>query len=135
MANDLYDKAREKFGTAQINWLTDDFRCVLLRQGYLVNIRDDEFLSDIPTNARISSSQLLGSKSIARGYLLAGPSMFQLVSDTSEAVAVVLYREGVDDASSDLIAYIDDAGGLPFVPQGFDYYVWWDVGVEGLLRL
>lgn len=56
MATSLYDKARERFATAGINWLTDTVKAVLVDTGTYSFSNSHEFLSDIPAGSRAQGS-------------------------------------------------------------------------------
>ena len=66
MANALFDKARQRFLEGQFNWNTDTIKAVLVDTGtYTVNLSAHEFLSDIGTGARISTSGAFTGKGIS----------------------------------------------------------------------
>ena len=53
MANTLYDFARQRFLEAQINWMTDTIKVILVDTGaYTPQTSVHQYLSDIPTSAR-----------------------------------------------------------------------------------
>lgn len=49
--------------------------------------------------------------------------------------AVVIYKKGTSEATSWLIAYLDNGGGFPFTPTGNDVEIRWSNGVNRVLRL
>jgi hypothetical protein len=125
MANALYDLGRQGFLDGSIDWDTDTIRCVLLDTGaYTVNLTTDEFLSDIPSGARIATSGTLASKTVSAGVADAADATFSAVTGTTcEALAV--FKDTGSAATSRLIAYIDTATGLPVTPNGTDVNVAW----------
>ena len=68
MANTLYDAARKRFLEAQINWMTDTIKVYLVDTGaYTPVVGTHEYLSDIPTSARIAGPVTLTSKTTTGG--------------------------------------------------------------------
>ena len=135
MANALYDKARERFLTAQLNWSTDTIKAVLVDTGvYTPNLASHEYLSDISGSARISTSSALTGKTTASGAADANDVTFTSVSGAS-IEAIVLYKDTGTEGTSPLIAYIDTATGLPITPNGGDIIVTWDSGPNRIYKL
>ena len=138
MANQLYSKARERFLTAQINWLTADVRALLIDAGGGVGqypfSSAHEFLSSVPVAARIAGPIALAGKTAVDGAADANDVTFPGVSGvTSEAV--ILYIHTGVDATAVLVAYIDVATGLPITPNGGDIILSWDNGANRIFRL
>lgn len=49
MANTLFDKARQRFLEAQINWMTDTVKAIMVDTGaYTPQTSIHEYLADIP---------------------------------------------------------------------------------------
>ncbi|HDS1304239.1 TPA: hypothetical protein QEK28_001067 [Stenotrophomonas maltophilia] len=137
MANTLYDKGRQRFLEAQINWLTDTIKCILVdTAAYTANFSTHEFLSDIPTSARIgtTSGVTLTSKTTTGGAADAADITFSSVTGAS-IEALILFRDTGTEGTSPLIAYIDTATGLPITPNGGDIIVTWDNGVNRIFKL
>ena len=128
MANDLYDKYREKALTGEVDWLTDDIKVALVDAAdYTVNLATDEFLDDISGTAIVATSANLASKTATDGVADAADVTFTAVSgDVSEAL--VVYKDSGSAATSPLIAYIDTATGLAVTPNGGDITVIWPSG-------
>lgn len=137
MANTLYDHARRLFLEAEINWLTDDFKTLLVDTGaYTPSFTSHQYLSDIPTSARIGTESgiALTGKTTTGGAADANDVTFPSVSGAS-IEALVLYKDTGVPGTSPLIAYIDTATGLPITPNGGDIIVTWDNGVNKIFRL
>ena len=135
MANALFDKARQRFLEGQFNWNTDTIKAVLVDTGtYTVNLSAHEFLSDIGTGARISTSGAFTGKSTAGGAADANDVTFTSVTGAS-IEAIVLYKDTGTDSTSPLIAFIDTATGLPITPNGGDIIVTWDNGPNKIFKL
>ena len=135
MANALYDKARERFLVGQFNWGTDTIKAVLVDSGsYSVSLTNHEFLSDISSSARVSTSGAFTGKTTAGGAADANDVTFSSVTGPS-IEAIVLYQDTGVEATSPLIAYIDTATGLPITPNGGDIIVTWDNGTNRIFKL
>ena len=112
MANTLFDKARQRFLEAQINWMTDTIKCILVDTGaYTPQTAIHEHLADIPLSARIAGPVTLIAKAMTGGAADAADATFTSVSGPS-IEAIVLYVDTGTEATSPLIAYIDTATGL-----------------------
>lgn len=135
MANALYDKGREAFLNGDIDWLNDDIRVILIDAAdYTVDLAADDFLDDVAVAARVATSGSLASKTSTDGVADAADVTFSLVTG-DEAEALVLYKHTGDETTSNLIAYIDTATGLPVTPNGGDITVQWDNGANKIFKL
>jgi hypothetical protein len=128
MANGLYSKYKEHALKGDISWLTDDIKFVLVDAAdYAVNLTAHEFLSDVPSVARVAISGNLAGKSATNGAADANDLTLTAVSgDISEAL--VGYKDTGTASTSPLICYIDTATGLAVTPNGGDISVVWPVG-------
>ena len=139
MANALYDKGREKFLSAAINWGTgtggDTIKAVLVDiAAYTVDLATHEFLSSIPAGDRISTSSAFTGKTVTAGVADADNLTFAAVTgDPSEALVII--KDTGSAATSPLIDYIDSATGLPVTPNGGDITVTWDNGSNKIFKL
>lgn len=116
--NSLYDRAREAFVEGQISWLSDTIHAYLVdAAAYTADLEDDEFLSAIPSQARIGSPVVLTGKTSDRGAVGASPISFTGLSSAPSIEAIVLAQFTGDAATSRLIARIDTGSGLP-IPAG-----------------
>ncbi|MGL4230965.1 MAG: hypothetical protein ACRCWJ_06320 [Casimicrobium sp.] len=135
MANTLYDKGRQRFLEAQINWLTDTIKVILVdTSAYTGNFTTHEYLSDISASARIAGPITLTSKTTTGGAADAADVTFTSVSGAS-IEAIVIYKDTGTEGTSPLIAYIDTATGLPITPNGGDIIVTWDNGPNRIYKL
>lgn len=120
MANTLYDFCRQRFLEAQINWMTDTIKVILVDTGaYTPQTSVHQYLSDIPTSARIAGPVTLTSKATTGGAADAADVTFTAVSGAS-IEAIVIYVDTGTESTSPLIAFIDTATGLPITPNGGD---------------
>lgn len=135
MANTLYDSARQGFLEAQVNWLTDTMKVLLVDSGaYTPNVSTHQFLADIPISSRIAGPVTLTSKTTTGGAADAADVTFTSVSGASIEM-IVIYKDTGTEATSPLLAMIDTATGLPITPNGGDIIVTWDNGVNKIFRV
>ena len=133
--NQLYGKGREGFLGGDIDWDADVIKVVAVDVAdYSVDIDGDEFLADIPSAARVATTDALTAKTKALGVAGAANSVFPTVTgDPFEAV--VIFQDTGDAATSRLIAYIDTATGLPMTPNGGDINMNFDTGANKIFKL
>jgi hypothetical protein len=136
MANALYDTGRNAFLTGDIDWVADDIRAILVDVAdYTVDLAAHNFLDDVPSGARVATlGASLANKTAVAGVADADDATFSAVTgDPSEAL--VLYRHTGTESTSQLVAYIDSATGLPVTPNGGDIDVAWDSGANKIFKL
>ena len=135
MANTLYDSARQGFLEAQINWLTDTIKVLLVDAGaYTPNVSTHHFLADIQVSSRIAGPVTLTSKTTTGGAADAADVTFTSVSGASIEM-IIIYKDTGTEATSPLLAMIDTATGLPITPNGGDIIVTWDNGVNKIFKV
>lgn len=135
MTNALYGKARQAFLDGDLDWSSNTIKAVLVDVAdYTVSIDTHEFLSDIPSGARVATSAAFASKTSTLGVADAADISFaSVVGDPSEAL--VIYADTGVVGTSRLIAYIDTATGLPVTPNGGNVNVTWDNGANRIFKL
>lgn len=135
MANTLYDYARQRFLEAQINWMTDTVKVILVDTGaYTPQTSVHQYLSDIPTSARIAGPVTLTAKATTGGAADAADVTFTAVTGAS-IEAIIIYVDTGTESTSPLIAFIDTATGLPITPNGGDIIVTWDNGTNKIFKV
>ena len=135
MANSLYNAGRQGFLDGSIDWDTDDIRAILIDTAdYTVNLSTHDNLDDIPGAARVAVSGALASKTVTAGVADAADVTFSAVTG-DQCEALVLYKHTGTESTSRLIAYIDDATGLPVTPNGGDIQILWSAGDDKIFRL
>jgi hypothetical protein len=149
MANYLYDTARERFlkpglrttvangqaASDSINWSEDNIKMMLIDTTNHPEDATDEFLSDVAASGIIKTSGNLGSKTTTDGVALAANVVLDSVTGVN-CEAIIIYKDtGGADTTCPLIAWIDDATGLPILPNGADIDVIWDTGANGIFKL
>lgn len=118
-----------------ISWSTDNIKCVLVDSGlYTPNLVTDQFLSVIPMGARVAVSTNLTGKTSTAGVADADDVTFALVTGSS-AEYIVIYQDSGVDATSQLIAFIDTATGLPVTPGGGNIVIEWSSGASKIFKL
>lgn len=117
MATKLYPKSRKAFADGDIDLLVDDIRCILIDAADYTYDDAHDFLDDVPGGARVAVSGALTGKSTTDGVFDHALATFPTVAgDVSEAIIYYVHT-GVD-ATARLIAYVDNATGLPVTPNG-----------------
>lgn len=135
MANTLYDAARQRFLEAQINWMTDTIKVLLVStSGYTPQTAVHQYLADIPVSARIAGPVTLTAKATTGGAADAADVTFTSVTGNT-INSIIICSDSGTEATSPLIAYIDTATGLPITPNGGDIIVTWDNGVNKIFRV
>lgn len=122
----LYKLGKQSFATGGINWTGDNIKVVLVDNGaYTVNLTTHQFLSDIPSGARIATSGNLSGKTAALGVCDAADVTIPTVSGAS-IESIVIYKDTGSAATSNLLCYMDTASsGLPLTPTGGDVTIAW----------
>lgn len=135
MANALYGKGRQAFAAGLVNWVTDEIDVVFIdTANYTVAIDTHEFLSDIPSNARVGSVPLLNKTNVL-GILDGDDVTLSGLSGAPTVEAIAIVQRGADDASSRLLVYGDVATGLPTAANSPAISVVWSNGVNKILKL
>ena len=129
----VFPKAKEQLLQAGINMSSADIRVMLVRSTYTYDAAD-EFVADLGAvdNGR---SAALGSKTFTNGVFDAADSTLTATAANGSNALVVFVHTGVD-ATARLIAYIDDAVGLPFTPEASQVCpIVWDSGANKIFAL
>lgn len=137
MATSFYDTARDAFAKAQINWLTDDIRLLLIDSAlYTVNFTTHAFLSEVAAGARIATVALAGKTCPGAGVMDANDSTFTAVAGTTTCEALIVYKHTGVEGTSQLICYIDSVGAstFPITTNGNNITVTWHA-TNGVCKL
>lgn len=128
----LYDRGRQAFGDAEINWTSDDIRIVLVdTDTYTVNLATHDHLDDIPEAARVATmAASLAGKSNSGGVLDATDPTLTV---TGHVGAVVFYKYNADPASALLLAYNDDMS--EFTLAGSQVTIQFSSGANKIMKL
>jgi hypothetical protein len=136
----LFDPGREGFLAGEIDWDTAVIK-VMLGRGYTFSA-SHKFVSDLTGNTAVATSAALGTKTVTNGVADAADFTFSAVGAGAACPYLIIYQSsavtgGSDVASSAqrLIAYIDNATGLPVTPNGGDITITFDSGSNRIFKL
>jgi hypothetical protein len=133
-ANALYDAGRDGFLGGDNDW-DSDHRVILHDDADdTVNLTTDDFLNDVASAARVAVSGALGSPTHTAGVADASDVTFTSVTG-DQAERLVIYQHTGTESTSDLVASIDTATGLPVTPNGGNITVAWDNGANKIFKL
>ena len=130
MSKFTYAKTMIKVGSGTLDLSSlSDVRAILIEDGgYSQDEILDEFLSDIPSGARIATQALanydFGSSSTA--IATADAVTFTSPPASRTVKGIVLYEDTGVEATSPLLSYDDEQDGLPVLTDGTDIFVVWD---------
>jgi hypothetical protein len=132
MANALFTSAREAYLGGDLDWDANDVRLILVDHGTDTPApTTDDFLNDIGAGARVATSSSFASKTKVGGVADAADVTLSTVSGSSAESIVIYYHTGTE-STSNLIAFIDTATGLPVTPNGGDIVIQWaNTGLDG----
>jgi len=135
MANVLFDKGRQNFLEADIDWLVNNIKVMLVKSAYTLD-QTDEFVDDLtPASNDNGRSANLATKTSTSGVADADDTSLTATA-ASACNALVLFYDTGSDATSLLIAYIDTATGLPFTPAASGTVnIAWDSGANKIFKL
>lgn len=135
MANAIYPKFKEHLLTLAANndFQDGNVKAVLVDGADYTYSSAHEFLSDVPSGARVATSGNLASKTITGGVADCADFSFTAVTgDQSEIL--IIYVDSGSAATSPLVAYYDTGvTGFPVTPNGGDINV--TVNASGLFAL
>jgi hypothetical protein len=133
--NALYDRARERFLTGQLSWMTTDWRPYLLDSGYVFDKEHVDLATDVPTEFRAKRApQVLLAKSYTDGIAACGPIGFGPVNARPDG-RLVTGLLIADEASGLLLWYGDVGFGLPFVADGSEVVASPDIQLDGFFQV
>jgi hypothetical protein len=123
IGNALYDHGRDAFLNALIPWTsgTVSAAAVVIAGGgtiYTPDLANHQFLSDIPSAAIAATVTNLAGKGSSAGTATLTNFSFAGVPVGPQIGAVIFYEDTGTPTTSRLIAYVDDAAGLPVTPSG-----------------
>jgi hypothetical protein len=135
MANSLYTKAKQGLIDGSIDLDTDTVKAVFVYGAdYTPNLATHQYLSDIPSAARVAVSGALANKTVTDGVFDADDIVVASVSG-DQFEYIVLYKDTGVEGTSRLILLIDTATGLPCTPNGSDITIQWPSGADKIFRL
>ena len=133
MASAVFPKAKERSLGAGLDLVNVDVRVMLVLSSYTYDAAD-EFVADLGAVDNGRSAALTG-KSITNGIFDASDSTLNATAATASNALIVFIHTGAD-ATARLIAYIDNAVGLPFTPEAAQTCpIVWDSGADKIFAL
>ena len=135
MANALFDAGREGFLGGDIDWDANDIKINFIDHADdNPNVATDDFLDDITGAAIVATSGNLANKTKTAGVADADDITVSTVSG-DQFESIVIYKDSGVSSTSNLIAKIDTATGLPCTPNGGNITVQWDSGANKIFKL
>lgn len=125
MTNKLYPKGKEKILSAGVNLVGDTIKIILIDGADYTYSDTHEYLSDVPSAARVATSSALTGKAVTNGVFTASNPTFTSVTGDS-AEAIIVYKDTGVESTSPILAYIDNAGTMTVTPNGNDIPVLFD---------
>lgn len=115
MSNFVYSKTKEAILNGEVDFSAGQFKLLLVNSSeYTPNQNSDQFVSDIPSAAKVYTTTSISNLTNNLGTIDADDLSITLPSNYAFE-AMVLFKQGSSDQDSRLILYIDTAEGLPFV--------------------
>lgn len=135
MANALYDLGREGFLGGDIDWDANDIRLIFIDEADdTIDLAADDFLDDRAVASRVATSGAFASKTKTAGVAdAADVTVSTVTGDVFESIDI--YKHTGTESTSNMIANIDTATGLPCTPNGGNITVAWDSGSNRIFRL
>lgn len=135
MATALYDKGREGFASAAVNWPSDTIKITFTDSAdYTVNLSTHDFFDDITAGGRVATSGGLANKTATLGVCDADDITVSTVSG-DQFEAIIIWKDTGVESTSRVIAYIDNYTGLPCTPNGGNITVTWPSDSNKIFKL
>ena len=136
MANTTYPKFKKRCGTTGGNLLAGVVKAQLVDLAAYAFSASHEFLSDIPSGARVGAAVTLTGKTVSDDGVFdaADPTFAGLVAAPS-IEALVLFVDTGAEGTSYLAWFIDTATGLPIAAGATGGTVAWSNGADRIARL
>jgi hypothetical protein len=133
-ANALYDLGRQGFLGGDNDWDSDHRVILIDAADYTKDLAAHDFLNDVAAGARVSTTGALANPTKAAGVADADDTVFTSVTgDPSEQL--IIYQHTGTESTSDLVANIDTATGLPVTPNGANINLTFDSGANKIFKL
>jgi hypothetical protein len=134
MANGVFEQAKDDLLKGLIDWLTDDFRAILIDTGaWTPDFVLHTHLDDVPVGARVATSGAMAGKTVSGGAVDANDVTWAAVSGNVSEGVLIYRHTGVESTSALVVFYDTGVAGLPVTPDGSDITVRWNAG--GVLAL
>lgn len=113
MANKVFPKARERMLAGGLNLLAGTVKAQLIDTAAYTYSDAHQFLSDIPSGARIGAPVTLTNKTITNGVFDSDDLVFSGLSGAPDIEGLVYYVETGTESTSPVFYFVDTATGLP----------------------
>lgn len=136
MANTMYTNAKELLLTAEIDWIDDTIKAVLVNVSYSADFNAHKYLSDMTGIVPgVQNVKTLAGKTVTGGAADAEDIVFPFVASGQNVYYLLLYKDTGDETTSPLIILIDTAAGLPVITTGANLYITFDNGPNKIFSL
>jgi hypothetical protein len=144
MATALYDTGRNAFLVGAVNFTSGNMSASLVHTSatgtpYTPVLTADQFYSIIPAGAVIAGPVALPTPTASAGIANCGNVVFSAVASgtgtTRQVDGIVIFNNTGTTTTSQLVAFIDNASGLPVNPNGSNITLNIDTGVNKLFKL
>lgn len=135
MSTFVYNNARYLLGTAGLNWPSlGTVKAALVNASYSP-LPTDVYLTSVPGGAVVGTAATMTGLAVRTSGVCYGTiPQFNALASPTQVVGVVIYQDTGNPASSPLIYYSSDGLGFPFLPQGFNYAVGYDLSNGGFFQ-
>jgi hypothetical protein len=116
MANTYYPSFVVQMMGGFIDFDSDTFKAVLT-SGFAYNAAHNA-LDDIPAGQRVATVTVTSPTITASGQWYGADPVFTAPAAGRNVDGMVIYQQGIGEADSYLILYIDTGSGLPFTTNG-----------------
>jgi hypothetical protein len=157
MANAKYDKARSKFLSGEINWVTDNIKAALVLGTYVggsTAIKNHEFFTDIASHIMVGNAPIISltgkavssgsDPNIVYGAAVAAQTQFIAITAAQNIGYVAIFKDsgsgvngapqGQDGETSPLLVLLDSGYGIGAGTNGSDIIITWNT-TNGIFRL
>ena len=137
MANALYGLGRQGLLEGTIPWVSANFRAVSYDESDdALNIDTDDNLDDILAGAREFETPNFASKTATDGIADAADLAPAFTSAAGDAFdSITIFEETGTESTSQLLANIDTATGLPLTPDGGNIDITWSGGSNKIFTI
>lgn len=134
MNNQFYFNAMDKMKDGSIDWVNDTVKAMFVNTQLYSFDPEHSTLLDIPLSARVDRAVPLTNKRFVFDAADADDVFFEYLLGAMVG-GLVLYKDSGEDDTSDLITYIGNCFGMPFLPNGGDVTITWDRGLKKIFTL
>jgi hypothetical protein len=136
MANFVYNQAKQSILEGDIDVTNNTLKLLLVTSSYSPDEDNDQFVNDISAPAIVHRSAALQNVTNIFGVLDAHDIIIADFPGTAFS-SIIIYVDTGNDATSRLLAYIDESSGIPFagVPSPTPITIVWNNGATKIIAL